>query len=217
MEKIKQNIPLVVGLSLPILMVILVALSIYFPRIFSTAVPQHNFLYSTNNVYSECVTYNVQMGHLVKLENQNEYCNNWKVAPPEASKLAQPVRVDSPTTSTAPIAPVSIQQDATRFFSHNAKTNISTEITFEQAQKLNLNSNAVSPDGFEIKDNNGNGNGDIFGGIFGVGGGLEYRDPQDRFIVGHAKSTKLNLYKYADGAHYNSLYYSFQFLGWVMS
>lgn len=249
MEKIKQNVPLLVGLALPVIMIILVALSIYLPRFLSSAVPQYDFLYMANNNYSGCTTYSVQMGRLIKFENQNDNCKNWRAAdggigligqdnPMMAKKVAtvtpakclggapgtkcaletpktdclngdmgtdcltQPVLPEAPTV----IQPIVPNKDISRFFLHNVTTNISKEITYEDALKLGLNSNAISADGYEVKQNYGNGG--IFTDLFGGG----YRNYEDRYLVGNGRGTKLQLFKNAEGQYY----YSFQFLGWVV-
>ena len=209
MEKIKQNIPLVVGLSLPIIMIILVTLSIYLPQLLSNAQPTVDFLYMTNN-NNGCVSYSVQMGHLTRFENQQEYCKNWKAIPdqlaPTLMTEGESKQQNTPRMMTAPI-PVVPEKDMTRLFVHNVKTNISKEVSFEEATKMNLSSNAISSDGFEVKQNYGNGG--IITDIFGGGG---YRDYEARYLVGHSKSIKLELMKNPEGNYY----YNVQFLGWVM-
>jgi hypothetical protein len=75
MEAIKKNISLVIGVSIPILMILFVAGSIYLPGLFIK--PQFSFLYvSGDDYYYGQQQYSVQDGKLVKNEikppeNQN--------------------------------------------------------------------------------------------------------------------------------------------------
>ena len=63
---IKKNIPLIIGVSIPILMVIFVVLSIYLPGIFIQ--PQYNFIYATGD-YEQ--PYIVRINRIVKSEPRN--------------------------------------------------------------------------------------------------------------------------------------------------
>ena len=206
MEKVKQNIPLYVGLALPVIMIILVTLAIYLPRVLSSAVPQYDFLYMVNTNYSGCSSYGVQMGHVVKFENQTEQCKNWKVVDGSVPAPDTKPAVTGTTPVPVAVAPYNMQPDVVQFFRHNVKTNITTEISFTEATQLNLLSSALSPDGFEVKQRGGSAG--IFGDVFGGG---SYADYQNRYMVGHGQSVKLDLHKSPDG-----MYYEPQFLGWVM-
>lgn len=75
---IRRNITLIVGISIPILMILFVAGSIYLPGVF--AKPKFNFLYITGDYYSGS-QYSVINGRLV--ENEIEYPPR-KYGPPRA-------------------------------------------------------------------------------------------------------------------------------------
>lgn len=60
----KKNIPLIFALSIPVLLIIGVALSIYLPTLFTK--PQYGFLYSTGGDYNYHNEYAVENGKLVK-------------------------------------------------------------------------------------------------------------------------------------------------------
>jgi len=121
MEKIKKNISLIVGISIPILMIIFVAASIYLPGIFVK--PQYNFLYvSGPDAYSYrnlIDGYSVQDSKLIK--------NN-----------VLQVGTDNPIPS------------ATYLYVYDVVKNKATEISLADAQKLTLDSSITSPDGFEV-------------------------------------------------------------------
>ncbi len=60
----KKNIPLIVGIAIPLVMIILVGASIYIPRLYVK--PQTNFLYQTGGDYYTSREYVVDNGTLVK-------------------------------------------------------------------------------------------------------------------------------------------------------
>jgi hypothetical protein len=47
----KKNLPLTIGLSIPVLMIVFIAASIYLPRLSATQ-PQFSFLYTSGNNYN---------------------------------------------------------------------------------------------------------------------------------------------------------------------
>lgn len=67
MQFIKKHITLVVGISIPILMILFVAASIYLPGLFIQ--PKFNFLYACDHYYyGDHDQYSVRNGKLVKTE-----------------------------------------------------------------------------------------------------------------------------------------------------
>lgn len=174
METIKKNISLVLGISIPILMILFVAGSIYLPRLFAPQ-PKFDFLYASGEdyYYGSAQQYSVQNGRVIKNE----------------IKLSEKGK-DIPLPRVEP-----------KFFVYDVMKNESREIFFDDAQKLNLDSRAQSPDGFEI----------VYGsrgdGFFPFFSGTDYNA---RYLKGHAVSTKLNLQQ--SGPYYNN---NFRFLGWI--
>lgn len=63
---VKKNIPLILGLSIPVLMILFVAGSIYLPGLF--AQPEFDFLYATGDDYRYNRYYSVQNGNLIRHE-----------------------------------------------------------------------------------------------------------------------------------------------------
>ncbi len=61
----RKNISLIVGLAIPLLMIVLVALSIYLPNLFAPA-PRCNFLYVTGENGYQGAQYTVEHGTLTK-------------------------------------------------------------------------------------------------------------------------------------------------------
>ena len=172
MEFIKKNASLLLGISIPILMILFVAASIYLPSLFVK--PKYNFLYVIGDDYSyyNQYQYSVKNGKLVKNEIQRL----------EDKKL--PPRIEA------------------KLYIHDVAKNESREISFEEAQKLNLDTSITSPDGFEIVyGSRGDG---IFPFFF-----WSERDYSRRYLKGHNLTKKLNLQ--SDSSYYRS----FRFLGWI--
>jgi hypothetical protein len=172
MKPIKKNISLILGISIPVLMIIFVAASIYLPGLYTQ--PQTNFLYVSDSPHSHINSerYRVYDGkiakHYVKTTEINMDFKN---------------------------------QHTQQLFIHDVTENKSQEVSFEEAEKLNLDPSTESPDGFEVVY--GNRNNGFF--IFSPG-----RDYNSRYLAGHNMSTKLNL---VSG---NKAYYSeIEFIGWI--
>ncbi len=171
MEIIKKNITLVLGISIPILMILFVAGSIYLPGIFIK--PKYDFLYLSGDdyYYGGQNMYSVQNDRLVK--------NIWEIGKNDARYSQEP-----------------------KLFIHDIAKNESREISFEEAQKLNLDSNIKSPDGFEVVyGSKGDG---IFPFFF-----YSSTDYNTRYLKGHNVSKKLNIQLSG------SYSYNFRFLGWI--
>lgn len=175
---IKKNISLIVGVSIPILMILFVAGSIYLPGFFVKP-PRFNFLYASGDEYPYGAhQYVVQGGTVIKNENnkpqnQNQYPREVPQAPSE------------------------------KLLIHDVIKNESKEVSFEEAQSLSLDSNAVSPDGFEV--------------VYGSNGGgmlpffYSGSDYNSRYLKGHGVSRKLNTVMAGGSRYYNN----FNFLGWI--
>ncbi len=171
-EKTKKNWPLIFALIAPFLMIVVVALLIYLPGL--GKFPQKDFVYATGfDIYYGSRIYSVQSGHLIK----SSFSNQEKLTP----------EIKNP-------------ESAVVFYRYNVKTNTALEITFEEAQKLNLDPAKKSADGYEISQGSGGGDG-LF---FGAG-----RDYESYYIRGYNRSKKLNLKLI--GPNYSN----FQFLGWI--
>jgi len=132
----KKNLPLILALSIPILMIILVAAFIYFPGVGKK--PKVNFLYATgtNVAYGYGSLYSVNNGGIV----ENIYPEN-----------------DPYFKYSRPVGDVQL-------YIYNVETNESKEITFEESKKLKLDPSAQSSDGYEVVNGNSGGDGLFFGG-----------------------------------------------------
>jgi len=174
---IKKNITLIIGVAIPILMILFVAGSIYLPALFIK--PQVNFLYSIGGYSS----YYYETGHQYSVRG---------------SKLTE----SQPRPVQSQYQPPQKPEDATLYIYDVVKKE-SREISFQEAQKLNLDGNLISSDGFEIVY--GSRGESFFPFFFGTG-----TDYNVRYLRGHNVSQKLNL-QLNESSYYNQ----FDFLGWV--
>jgi len=177
MEFIKKNITLVFGISIPILMILFVAGSIYLPGLFIR--PHFNFLYVSNNDsyyynHNNGYEYAVQSNRLVRSEMRQPENQNYN--PPQVEL---------------------------KLYVYDVVENKAKEISFADAQNLNLDSNVISPDDFEIVYGS---RGDSSFPFF-WGGRTDYNT---RYLKGHNVSKKLNL-QLNGSSHYNN----FRFIGWI--
>lgn len=117
----KENITLIIGLSIPVVMVLFIAGAIYLPYLFiDVDPPKYSFMYMTNSG-RDGYNYQVKENKITRTEIKRKTNYN--------SSNRYPVR----------------------FFIHNIKTHKNKELSFEQAQAVGLNPHVESPDGFLIE------------------------------------------------------------------
>lgn len=172
MDYIKKNLTLFIGILVPVLMIIFVAASIYLPGIFVQ--PKYNFLYISGNdsYFYSQFQYIVENEQLIKSQNK------------------------------LPEEQIYYQKEVIKIYYYDVNKNESREINFEEAQKFKIDSNNISPDGFEVV------NGTQGGGFFPI---FYYSngDYNNLYLKGHNVSKKLNLI--LNGARYDN----FRFIGWI--
>lgn len=127
----KNNFPLIFGISIPILMVIFVALSIYLPQLFVKA--QYNFLYvvGDNNCYVDrknVQIYSVANNRVVKNISSDALQNCL------AGTMPQP-----------------------KVFLYNVTSNTAMEVNVDGINNMFVDPSQRSPDGFEIVQGTYNG------------------------------------------------------------
>jgi len=117
----QQNISLIIGLSIPVLMMLFVALAINAPQWFThVKPPQQDFLYSSGN-NAPYTKYLVKEGKLTRVE------------------------------TTLPEGATRSTENDIHFFIHDVSANSSREISETEALKLSLNGNILSDDGFSMQ------------------------------------------------------------------
>jgi hypothetical protein len=188
MKFIKQNIVILIAFSLPILLIIGVALSVYIPSLFLST--KYNFVYiictESNYRYITCNNY-IQKRYSVV--NNRIVINN----------------IDPTLDSDNDKIPDINENYTTRIILHDTEKNESREITFEEAQTLTLDDFEISPDGVTVEDEYSSGT-DLF--IFG-GSSSTY----GYYLTKGKTKKKLNLIYDYDQYYYR---YHFQFIGWVL-
>ena len=162
------NVPLIVGIGVPVLMMLFVAAAIYLPGLFKK--PQFDFVYSSGQTSWTSPTMEVKDQKLTyKCADSQSYYS-------------------SDETASAEIAAKCTEEFLPKLYRHSIKENKSTEISYADAQLLLLDSNADSSDGYKVEQ--GDYSGDMFLGMFG---GSESSDYNSWFLKGHNRKTKLNL------------------------
>jgi hypothetical protein len=72
----KKNIPLIVGLAMPVAMTLFFAASVYIPQFFHR--PRHDFVYVPNNGYAQ--NYSIRDGKLIKEAPPAPSCRRMQTA-----------------------------------------------------------------------------------------------------------------------------------------
>jgi hypothetical protein len=165
MINFRKNASLILGVSIPILMIILIISSIYLPGLFVK--PKFNFLYisgESGTYYHNQPLYIVENEKLLKNkiitpEKQNNYYENYYYDPPKYNG---------------------------KFYIYDVTKNEAREISFAMAQNLKIDSNKKSPDGFEVVY--GSRSDGFFPFMYGPG-----NDYKTRYLKGQGLSKKLNL------------------------
>lgn len=184
-EFLKKNLTLVLAFLIPIVFISIVSLSVYLPSLFVST--QYNFVYSSCDYNNGAYSYNCDF-----YQGKGYIVVEGKIV----------LKTIDPTQDLDENKVPDIQETSpSRLFLYIAAEDISKEITFEEASKLNLDGKLVSPDGV-IVSSEYKYSGGIFGGNSSYGHYLKKGD----------SSRKINL------IDQNSDYYqdTFKFIGWVL-
>jgi len=181
----KKQLPLIVGIGVPVFMIIVIILIVYIPQILLR--PVTDFVYSATDQgywydgYGD--TYGVVDGRLTK---------KFRPRPVSANDLTPKEEIQYPVI---------------RLLLYDAFEDKSKEITFEEGRRFMLDSKKESPDGFVFIGNGSSYSGSFFG-IFGSS-----YDPEVLYIAKDNITKKIDspagpLRQY----NYNN---NFKFIGWV--
>jgi len=192
-EFIKKNFAILLAFILPILLIIIVALSTYLPSLFIST--------SYNFIYTSCTD--------GKNYHYPYYCDNYLQKRYSVVNNKLVINSIDPTQDSDNNKIPDINENYTaRIFLHDTKKNESREITMDEAQMLTLNNLLTSPDGLTVSSNyNYTGGGDFF--FFGGGGYSSY----GYYLTKGKNKKKINLINSTDQYYYQN---NFQFLGWVL-
>lgn len=192
MNFFKKNFAIILAFTLPIILIIIVALSTYLPSLFIST--NYNFL------YAKCTNDN---GYY-RLNDCNDFLQRrYSVVNGRLIANSIDTNLDSNNDKILDIN----ENYNIRFFLHDTKINEGREITFAEAQTLTLNNLLTSPDGVAITSHY-----DRNGGFFIFGGGSS---SNDYYITKGGKSSrsKINLLSNGTTDYYQN---NFHFIGWVM-
>lgn len=194
-EFIKKNFAVLLAFLLPILLIVIVALSTYLPSLFIST--NYNFIYTSctdgKNYYYPY------------------YCDNYlqkRYSIKEGKLIINPVDLTIDSNKDGRPDFTEKNAEAARIFLHDTKKNESREISLEEAKVLTLNSLLTSPDGVTVSSNSSYGGGGDF--LFLFGGG---RSSYGYYLMKGKGKSKLNLINDSDQYYYQN---NFQFLGWVL-
>ncbi len=118
----KKNLPLIIGIALPLVFVLIISLVIFLPSL--SVKPQYNFIYTTNDYYS----YNQAYKNTFAIENNHI--------------VLQPVSIRAGETYVGTMPTL---------YLYDVKANNSHQISFDEAKNLTLDAGPSSPDGYTIK------------------------------------------------------------------
>jgi hypothetical protein len=160
-EKIRQNLALVVGLAIPFILVCIIAGMVYVPKLFSQKmVPAYDFVYAVGGN----VIYPAQLSYMAYPSNP---CSPFYYTIENGLLVKKPNA--QPVDNTQYCKGQPVVDVLPEFYRHNTLTNVSTKITFDEASTLLFATGVKSPDGFEVV--HGGGSGEFFPFF---GGGSDY-------------------------------------------
>lgn len=174
----KSNVALILGIAIPLVVIILVAIFAYIPR--TSIDPKYDFLYYFRDYTKQyCVSdgfYTVAKGK-IKISD---------VVVPKGSECRYDLETDPP-----------------KIYRYDAEKGGHYQISFEDAQKLTLDNNVISPDGLSVR------RGDYYNaGIFEIFGGTNRNYNQINLVNNSGDTTPIEIG--------TSNYYDFVFIGWVI-
>lgn len=181
----KEQLPLIIGLTIPVLLVVVLAAIIYVPRLYVT--PQFDFVYATGS-------YPVWIDPATKTRIEYRVVND------RLTKKVTPVAVESDpdkrdyygVSETTP----------PDFYRYDVSENVNKVLSEEEALGLLLNPAKMAPDGFEV--GYGQTNENIFESVFGG------RDYSQQVLTKGSVGIPLNLV-----GESNRYYGEFNFIGWL--
>jgi hypothetical protein len=122
----KKNLPLIIGISLPVIFIIVISVVIFTPSFFIK--PQYNFIYSTESPY-----YSYDQG----------YKNTYIVENNHIATQALPVPTDNRIYA--------YKGDSPTLYLYDVKNNSSHQITLDEAKNYFLDPGPSSPDGYIVR------------------------------------------------------------------
>lgn len=187
---IKENLVLVIGLSLPLLLIVLFFVATVIPKSMATP-PQYEMLftvtkYDYQNAPDYLLSYAVKDKHLILKAKKNE-------EKPKNSNINTLLAYDAKTETVR-----EINIDTSKL------TETNSEMVVEETKNYVIDNSTVSPDGYKLEGPNYSGGG-LMGGLFGGG----YRNTGFRITKGNVS---YKLPETQQDFYYNQV----KFIGWVI-
>ncbi|MBI3305896.1 hypothetical protein HYZ82_02030 [Candidatus Nomurabacteria bacterium] len=195
-EFLKKNFAIVLAFLLPILLIVIVALTTYLPSRFIST--DYNF------IYTSCGDGNYRYGYSCYNLPKLFSVVDGKLEENQMDMTLVNVKEDLNGNGI----PDYNEKYNARIFLHDTEKNEGREITLEEAKLLALNGLLTSPDGVTVSSNYNRGS-DLF--FFPFGGGS--RSSYGYYLTKGKSKSKLNLINSNDQYYYQN---NFQFLGWVL-
>ncbi|MBI4136167.1 MAG: hypothetical protein HY481_01250 [Candidatus Vogelbacteria bacterium] len=196
MPFLKNNIAVILAFALPILLVIGIALSAYWPSFLSI---DYDFVYATCDREADSYYFPYNCANYL---NNRYKVENGKLIAVEVPPLLPP-KSDRPENDEY-LGHISMTP-VTRLFRHDSQKNEGREITLAEAQTLKLNGLITSPDGVSVE--NAYDRGVDFFPFFGGSSQYGY------YLTKGNKRQKLNLVGDDDQYYYGRD--NFKFIGWI--
>jgi hypothetical protein len=187
MQITKQNSLLYIALAAPILMIAIVAASIYLPNLFNK--PQYDFIFADGHNYKYSVDNNGKLQKDINPAN---------VPPVPYPPIYKPQNVTNNKALPLPALD--------KIYYYDIKKGIASEIDFAQAQSYKLNNNLESPDGYSIENGGRNSSSAPF--LF-----YSSTDYSAYYLVGHGIHKKLNIPQMPNSYYYPQ---QINFIGWIL-
>jgi hypothetical protein len=186
---IKENLVLVIGLALPVLLIVLFFVATVIPKMYSTP-PQYEVLFSVQD-------YNYQ--------NKLDYTIDFKVKNQQLMVKAKKTDGKDNYYNSKKLMAYDAKTEAMREITiDTSKFADDAEILLEETKNMTVDTAMAAPDGY-VMENQYYGNNGLIGGLFG-GGGRNHGYRLKKGNVGYKINTPQNNYYY-DQLH---------FIGWVV-
>ena len=141
MDKLKQNIALIIGFAIPVVMVMVIAGVIYFPRWFNPVPPpQHDFIYAAGD------------GVVYPAYGRSMYAYPTKGVWPKYTYRITNGKLTRQESGPVPqeYGQMPVVEDEPQFFVYHVASHTNTSLTFAEASVYTLDQSAKSPDGYEV-------------------------------------------------------------------
>lgn len=174
----KSNLILILGLAIPFVVIVLIAIVTLIPK--SSIEAKHDFLYYFRDY-------------------KNSYCLRDGIYTVSKNKI----KITDNIVQNDPNCKYDLETDPPKIYRYDVERDTFYQISLEDAQKLNIDNNTISPDGISVR------RGDYYNaGIFEIFGGVNRNN--NRMTItdnkGNAEPIEIGF----------SNYYDFIFIGWVI-